>query len=578
MSVQSEEAEIPTPRLARTFAWGELHPRRALTLLCLLFFLPGFFTLPPLDRDESRFAQATKQMVETGDFVEIRFQDEARNKKPVGIYWLQALPASLLSGPEHNRIWAYRLPSLLAGILAVLLTHAIGSTLFDRRTGLIAGALLASSTLLVVESGIAKTDAALLAATLLGMWSLARLYIGKAKDPAANAPPLVAYSFWIALGCGVLIKGPVIFMTLGLTLLTLGIWDRSLAWAKALRPLRGLLITLAITLPWFVAIYHATDGAFYAEALGKDFGGKLASGQESHGAPPGLYLVLVWLTFWPASLLLIPAALWALRERARAPARFLIAWALPTWIVIELIPTKLPHYPLPIYPALALIIAGALAATLSNPATSQTFKSWSAKTGLVLWVLPAGLLVAAISLLPTLYGNGINPFLVVSSAIGTALILGTAVFHLRGHFLRATLAASLTGLFVFAFLFEATMAELGDLKVSSRLQHSLAVNDYHDSEKVGIIGYSEPSFIFLNGTRTQLLGIKDAAAFLEGEGQVLIIDRRHEEALREALASSSIKLEARDTITGLNYSKGRNMALTIYTVTNQQMETTDEHE
>ena len=53
-------------------------------------FLPGFFNIPPIDRDEARFAQATKQMVETGDFVDIRFQDDVRYKKPVGIYWLQA--------------------------------------------------------------------------------------------------------------------------------------------------------------------------------------------------------------------------------------------------------------------------------------------------------------------------------------------------------------------------------------------------------------------------------------------------------------------------------------------------------
>ena len=63
----------------------------AFLLLCgLLLFLPGFFNIPPIDRDEARFAQATKQMVETGDFVDIRFQDEVRYKKPVGIYWLQA--------------------------------------------------------------------------------------------------------------------------------------------------------------------------------------------------------------------------------------------------------------------------------------------------------------------------------------------------------------------------------------------------------------------------------------------------------------------------------------------------------
>jgi hypothetical protein len=61
-----------------------------LTLCGFLLFLPGFFNIPPIDRDEARFAQATKQMVESGDFVDIRFQDEVRYKKPVGIYWMEA--------------------------------------------------------------------------------------------------------------------------------------------------------------------------------------------------------------------------------------------------------------------------------------------------------------------------------------------------------------------------------------------------------------------------------------------------------------------------------------------------------
>src|SRR3974390_494714 len=68
------------------------HARAVVVLLAvaLLGFLPGFFSIPPVDQDEARLAQATKQMVESGDYVDIRFQDEVRYKKPVGIYWLQA--------------------------------------------------------------------------------------------------------------------------------------------------------------------------------------------------------------------------------------------------------------------------------------------------------------------------------------------------------------------------------------------------------------------------------------------------------------------------------------------------------
>src|SRR5262249_13146766 len=96
------------------------HGRAAalLVLVCLVAFLPGFFTIPPVDRDEARFAQATKQMLETGNFVDIHFQDETRYKKPVGIYWLQAgvvrIGEALGPPRAHTRIWLYRFPSLLA--------------------------------------------------------------------------------------------------------------------------------------------------------------------------------------------------------------------------------------------------------------------------------------------------------------------------------------------------------------------------------------------------------------------------------------------------------------------------------
>src|ERR1700739_517095 len=95
--------------------------------LCLCLYLPGIAAIPPLDRDEARFAQATRQMLETGDFLRIRFQDEARNKKPAGIYWLQATAVSVFSRPAATTIWPYRLPSLLGGIAASLLTFAFGA-------------------------------------------------------------------------------------------------------------------------------------------------------------------------------------------------------------------------------------------------------------------------------------------------------------------------------------------------------------------------------------------------------------------------------------------------------------------
>src|SRR5215470_18226071 len=106
-----------------------VRPYALLCLLCFILYAPGLAAIPPLDRDEARFAQATRQMLEAGDFVRIRFQDEARNKKPIGIYWLQAAAVALFSSPESTAIWPYRLPSALGATAAVLLIFALGARL-----------------------------------------------------------------------------------------------------------------------------------------------------------------------------------------------------------------------------------------------------------------------------------------------------------------------------------------------------------------------------------------------------------------------------------------------------------------
>ena len=133
MSTTTDDVQptpVPTRGLAAALdVAAASHIRAVLVLLafCLIAFLPGFFQIPPVDRDEARFAQATKQMVESGDYVDIRFQDEVRYKKPVGIYWLQAVAVKTgeaFGMPKaRTTIWLYRIPSLIGAIGAVLLTY-----------------------------------------------------------------------------------------------------------------------------------------------------------------------------------------------------------------------------------------------------------------------------------------------------------------------------------------------------------------------------------------------------------------------------------------------------------------------
>ena len=137
-----------------------------LGLLAFLLALPGRMTLPPLDRDEPRYMEASEQMLLSHNFIDVRFQDKPRYLQPAGIYWLEAASTAAtekIFGPSVLRkTWPYRIPSLLAATIIVPLTAWIGATLFGGATGLMAAGLLMVSTLFVAESHMATIDTVLL--------------------------------------------------------------------------------------------------------------------------------------------------------------------------------------------------------------------------------------------------------------------------------------------------------------------------------------------------------------------------------------------------------------------------------
>ncbi len=329
----------------------------ALILLGLLLYWPGIRTIPAIDRDEARFAVASRQMAQTGDYVDIRFQNEVRYKKPVGIYWLQSAAVGLVGEHAANPIWPYRLPSLLGMLAAVLATYRSAWDFLDCRQAMFAAALFAASLLAGVEARLATVDACLCAACTLAFDGLHRVW--QAERGGAKADLTDCLVFWAAVGCGVLLKGPVLPVLLGTTTLVLSARQRSLRWIFAARPLPGSFVLLAVTLPWFALITLKSGGAFWRESLGHDFVAKLAQGQESHGGFPGQYLLEFPLAFFPGSLLIGRAVRFAWATRRQADTLFLLALIVPNWLLFEAVPTKLPHYVLPLFPAIAIMTARA---------------------------------------------------------------------------------------------------------------------------------------------------------------------------------------------------------------------------
>ena len=551
---------------ARASAWLiGTRPYALLAALCLLLYLPGIAAIPPLDRDEARFAQATRQMLETGDFLRIRYQDEARNKKPAGIYWLQSASVGLFSTPESTAIWPYRLPSLLGATLTVLLTFAFGARLLggegdplmrSRRIAVFAAVLLASSLGVIVEAHIAKTDAALLAAVVAAQGALGLAYVRGRAGAAVSG--WIAAVFWIAEAAAILLKGPAGPALAIVTAAALSIADRDLRWLRSLRPVAGVIFLAALLSPWLIAIERATEGRFLTEALGQDLAMKLIGPQESHGAPPFAYLLLSTATFWPGSLLLVPALIRGWRRLDMPVERFLIAWLVPAWVMLELVPTKLPHYVLPLYPALALLAGAALLDGTAHGGWAR----WADIAVKALWTFVTVALATALIFLPLRFGGPI-----AAAAAGAIVLLGltAAMLYCRPH--GSLMAAGIVALAA-AFMMPAGSAMLPGLErlwLSPAAAGLVADHPREAGSPLVAVGYSEPSLVFLLGTGIRLTTPRGAAETLVDGGEALV-SNREEAMFRQALSARGLIPQPLGSAPGFDYSNGQRMVLTLYKV------------
>jgi 4-amino-4-deoxy-L-arabinose transferase-like glycosyltransferase len=529
-----------------------------LMTMSLVCFLPGFLNIAPIDRDEARFAQATKQMIENGDYIDIRFQDDVRYKKPVGIYWLQAAAVragEALGVPQaRTSIWLYRIPSLAGALAAVLLTYWTALAFVSRRNACLAASMLAASIMLGIEARLAKTDAVLLATVVAAIGVMAREYTR--RDTAAPGLLLPAV-FWSAVAAGVLIKGPLIVMIVAFAAVVLVVVDRSAAWLARLRPLAGVAWLLLLVLPWFIAILGRAGDAFLVGSVRGDLMSKLSGGSEGHWAPPLTYLVLFWLTFWPAAPLAALAAPAAWRYRREPVVRFLLAWLVPAWIVFELVPTKLPHYVLPLYPAIAILTAWAI----EREALSA--KRWIARITvhwpIVAAVLPILAIVAVIAFRRQL------GFIAWPFAAG-AMIFGFFAWRLFDEdgparsFLRAAVAAQFCAIAVFG----AVIPLLHPFFPAAALAQAVAPRCEHP--RYAAAGYHEPSIVFLFGTATLLTDGQGAADFLRDGGcRFAFIEGRQERSFVRRAEAIGLRYAPGPRVDGFNYNEGgRAITIAVY--------------
>jgi 4-amino-4-deoxy-L-arabinose transferase-like glycosyltransferase len=551
----SSHAVWPANRLARLLDFAVSSHRRAaglLILVSLIAFLPGFSQIPPIDRDEPRYAQATKQMLDTGDFVDIRFQDEQANDKPVGIYWLQAAAVKageVLGVPDaRSAIWLYRMPSLLGAIGAALGTYWCALAFVSRRGAMLAALMMMASAILGVEARLAKTDATLLFTVVFAMGALARVYLPARTANAARPSLGLLAIFWSAVAAGVLIKGLVILMVVGLTTLTLWLLDRSWRWVLRLRPFSGVAWAALLVLPWLVAISMRVGDAFLLNSVGHDTLGKLVNSQQGHGQPPGFYLVLFFVTFFPASVL-TGITVSAVISRRREPAvQFLLAWLVPSWIVFELAVTKLPHYVLPLYPAVAILFAMAIERNMLS------HWIWFVRSAVWWFVAP---LIVSIILVAGAIVIGHEPVLAAWPFLAAAIVCGLLAWRLYKDegAEKAIVCASAASVLIAVGAGGFIIPALSPLFPSPALARVL-----HESgcahPVAAAAGYEEPSLVFLAGTSTRLTDPASAADFLQhGSCRFAFIEEGQQEAFTARAQAIGLHYDRRASVEAFNLGR-----------------------
>ena len=314
--------------------------------------------------------------------------------------------------------------------------------------------------------------------------------------------------------------------------------------------------------PWLVAITIQSHGAFFQQSLGNDFAAKIAGGQESHGALPGYFLALSAITFWPTILLVPPALVAGWTRRADPMIRFLLVWAASWWLLVEVVPTKLPHYVLPAYPPLAILTALWLSDT-PLPSLGTKIARW---IGAIQFLAGAVLLTAAPILLLRLYGAGPGWPVMALAGLGAVLALAALVLFARRQDGWAA-AAALVALFVYVpTLTMAVAPKLSQLWVSERLAPLVAAHTRPGDPPPVLAGFQEPSLVFALGKDVVLTDGRGAAEAAAAHGGLALIEDRERGPFLARLAELQDDADMEAALWGFNYSRGRRVHVTLYRV------------
>ena len=463
------------------------------------FFFLGEHTF--WDIDEPINAVCAREMFLAGNWLVPMFNDELRTGKPILTYWLMLSSYSVFGVSEFSA----RLPSALCITLLGLVITYFGRRLLDAQSGLIAGLLFMTSLHMTVMARAATPDAIFLLTLCTGL--LAGLCYC-VEDMRPKRMLMLAY---VCFGLATLAKGPVSLLMPGLILLAYLLLTRQLNQWRQFHIGQGLIIMLLLALPWYSTVWLLTDGEWVQRFLFTDNIGRFLAPMEGHKGFPGYYLLTVLLGLFPWSGLLIGSLIhapWRPSLLRLNPMRaFLLCWIVTFFIFFTVARTQLPNYMLPIYPALALLIAMWIRDAESS--NMRRYLLWGAG------LLAGGMLICGgIALQMQWPGDGIYAltFLPVCLAVLAAI---------RWRALTAPLLGG--GMLILVLtLVSWVLPGLNQHKVSQQLGTAATAAGFGDHQ-LATYKYFQPSLLYYHGGKLPVLHNFDALSDWLKSGQAVVM-------------------------------------------------------
>jgi len=398
-----------------------------------------------------------------------------------------------------------------------------------------------------------------------------------------RAPTLALAALWLATAAGVLTKGPITPMVVAFTILFVAIVAKR--WSLLLRvaPVFGLVIILALCLPWLFAVMQRIGADVYWRTIYDETVGRSLAAKEGHtGLPglsslPGYHLLFSPLLLFPGSLGL-GVGLWSAVRYVRGtwrsarrggvahlrPEVFLAGWLVPTWIVFELVKTKLPHYTMPLYPALALLCAKGLLTTAHWAKGFRT--SGFARVGIWTWIVGAGMTSAVMWSVPAAAIEGIPTVglaaAIVFAAIGavvTIVLVRMLAARLRAGRFGEAVWVAIGGFALGAIMLAFAAPSIGAIWVTRGVMKAINAADPQGVRPIAAVGYQEDSLIFETRGRAVRLPAEQLKDWFKANPDgLVVIDEPNAKAFPDLVFKGGTR--------GFNYSNGRRVEVTVGTM------------